>query len=247
MFSNRSVSRLALLSIAASTVLGGCADTDPGSALIHYRIGNDKTCSEAGVEQIRVILDEDDGIDDIAPCSSDGEFLYEGIPVGDYTIIIQGIDGDGYAIVDNIDEDAVKINISGSGAEKETSVIALTDSPAILQVRWNFGFGSCESVGIDHFLIEAYAEGSGSNKLLSETLDCDTPGEGSEGYRIVPDPDRELLGGVFGEAYIRPQDASGNLVGEAQSFSFAAVAPGYTISTTIECDESGCVGSGDPD
>ena len=248
MFANCSLTRLALLPlIAAATAMSGCADTDPGSALIKYRIGNDKTCAEAGVEQIRVTLDEEDGIDDTAPCG-EGEFLYEGIPVGKYTIMIEGIDAMGIAIVDNLDEEAVKININGDGSEKETTVIALTDSPARLHVAWDFGGHNCESVGVDHFLIEAYAEGTGSNKLLTETIDClEGPTEDLGTYREVPDPERALLGGVFGEAGIRPQDADGNLVGSAVNFVFEPPMPGYPIEVTIDCDDSGCTGSGVPD
>jgi hypothetical protein len=246
MSTTRSIAPIALLPLlATATLLGGCAETDPGSALIKYRIGNDKTCAEAGVDQIKVTLDEEDGIDETFPCG-EGEFLYEGIPVGKYTVIVEGIDDLGVTIVDNIDAEETKLNISGDGSEKETNIIALTDSPAKLRVRWDFGFASCESVGVESFLIEAY-DSTGSNQLLSETIDCTTPGEGSEGYRAVPDPDRELLGGVFGEVGVRPQDASGGLVGQAVIFGFTSPMPGYTISTTLVCDEAGCTGSGSPD
>ncbi len=209
----RFLSRAALLPLlACSALLGGCKQTDPGSATIKYRIGNDKTCEEAGVTDIHVILDQEEGIEDDGPCGN-GEFEFTGIPVGSYSVMVLGINSEGIAIVDNLDDAETKLKIEGDGKELETTTIVMGDAPAELYVRWDFDFTDCAGAGIDKFLVEAFDQ-DGSNILVSDELDC----EGASGYTLVADPDRELAaalvlnsgtGTPFGDArIIRITDAS---------------------------------------
>lgn len=238
----RRLSRHALLpALAALAFAGGCKQTDPGSALIKYRIGNDKTCQESNVEMIRVVLDESDGIEDEGVCGN-GEFEFTGIPVGNYTVRVYGLNPDGVAIVDNLDDQETKIKVEGDGKELETNTVVLGDAPAQLFVRWDFDFTDCAAAGIDRFRIEGFDQ-DGSNILVSDEIDC----AGASGYQLVDDPDRELNGNEFGEAGVRPLDSDGNEVGAAALFTFEPPTPGYPINLSVTCTADGCTGTGTPD
>ncbi len=244
--SKLSLSSATLACFVALAASAGCKGEDsPGSLVVTYRLGNDRSCADTGVQEIRVVLDEEDGIEDGAPCV-DGEVVLEGLPVGTYTVLVEGIDQNGVVIMDNIDASETKVKIAGDGKELMPSTIALTDSPAKLQVRWDFGFTSCENVGIDAFEIEAFDE-AGSDNLLTASLDCTAQPDTSAGYRDVADPERELNGRRFGQLGIQPVDSSGAEVGERLIYNFDPPTPGYTVGVTLECDELGCTGTGSPD
>lgn len=222
----------------------GCADQTPGSVLVDYRIGNDKTCAEAGVTNLDIVLSQEDGISGGGPCN-DEPILLEGIPVGKYAIDITGSDANGVVIVDNVDASPTVVDITGDGKELSPTQIPLSDTPAELLVRWNFGFTSCESAGISKFLIEAFDD-SGSENFVSVELDCTEAGDAA-GYREVPDDQRELNGRRFGEVGVQARAADGSPVGPRVNFAVPAPGPGYKVYLTLECDQNGCTSTGAPD
>lgn len=229
---------LTAMTLAGLAALSGCKNEDPGSLLVTYRLGNDRSCAEAGVQEIRVVLDEDNGIENSAPCA-EGTVELLGLPIGTYNVDVTGIDENGVVIMDNVKDGVTKVTVKGDGKELTPPEIALTDAPAKLQLRWDFGFTSCENAGIEAFEIEAFDD-SGSENLLAAELTCTAQPDTSDGYRAVPDPERQLNGRRLGEVGIQPLDSSGAPVGDRLIFTLEPPSPGYTVSLTMECDETGC-------
>ena len=241
-----SPNRLTVLVLTALTLTPACKNEDPGSLIVTYRLGNDKSCQEAGVQEIHVVLDEENGIEESAACAA-GQVEILGLPVGNYNVDVTGIDANGVVIMDNIDDGTTKANVTGSGKELMPAEIALTDAPAKLEVRWDFGFTSCENTGIDSFEIEAFDE-SGSASLVSGSLGCSDLADNNDGYHFVADPDRNIDGRRLGEVGVQPVDSDGVEVGDRVLFTIMPPSPGYTVQLTFDCVEGGCTSpTGVPD
>ena len=141
----------------------------------------------------------------------------------------------------------VVLDVVGEG----TTIVAdpavkLSAAPAQLLLRWDLGFGTCESAAIDAFLVTAWRQ-DGSELLLDLELPCSMSGEGVEQYRPVPDPSRQLSGDELGEVTIQAFDPSGVAVGDPAVFLFDTPGPGRPVKLSLECDLGGCEGTGQPD
>jgi hypothetical protein len=76
--------------------------------------------------------------------------------------------------------------------------------------------------------------------MLQAEIACDAAGD-SQGYHLVPDPDRELNGADFGEVGVQALAADGSDVGDPAVFVFEPVGAGYPVELAIECTEAGCI------
>lgn len=237
---------LALLGCTAA--LAGCApDKGPGSLEVTYVLGNNKTCAELGIDRLEVEVFQGtlemptNEYGDNILCQNGAPILIEAIEPGIYSFAMYGYDANGVAVLDNLSQPVAERQVEIFEAADTSIQAQLTASPAVLEVRWRLGadgFGSCAGVGIDAFEIIAF-QTDGSSVLLEAELACDLEGN-AEGYRVIPDPERELNGTLFGEVGVQAVDASGNSVGAPASFSFDPPGPGYTVQLAIECTDLGC-------
>lgn len=241
----RSVS---LLSLAVAFGCLACApDKGPGTLVVEYVLGNNKTCEELGIERIEVMAYqgtlEDPTVDetDTLICDNSGEAIVTGLDPGIYSVSAIGFDINDVAIFDNQGQPATERTVEIFEAAEATTEAELTARPAQLRIAWRIGeggFGNCGGVGIDHFEVTAYEVGGGT-VLIDTVLDCDLTGD-AMGFRLVPDPDRMLNGSDFGEVGFQGVDTAGNSVGSAAAFVFTPPGAGYGVDLRIECTELGC-------
>lgn len=247
-----SLSPITLVTLVGVLALGsalGCApDRGPGSLVITYMLGNNKTCAEIGADEMRAELTQGSATsptivysEDTA-CASDSEIVFNELEPGIYSLIVYAYDSNGVAILDNLGQPATERNIEIFEAAGAAIDSELTARPAQLEVAWRLGvggFGNCAGEGIDRLRITAYQVGGGS-VLLDTELDCELASDGDNGYRKIPDPNRALNGVLLGEVGIEPLDATGKSVGTEASFIFDPVGPGYSVRLNIECTAAGC-------
>lgn len=242
-----SVKTSTLAATLAFVALLGCKNQDgPGDLAVAFVLGNDKTCEEVGVENVTVKLSRsgEDLYMQTAPCQ-DGSVLLESVDPNNYDVVVEGKDGFGMIVFDNLDTPAGERKVEVFEDSLKEITVDLLARPAQLLVRWDFEFSSCSQSGIDRFRVRAFEDGGGTLMLEGE-IDCevepdpDIPG----GYHLFPDPDRVLVGTQLGEVGVAPLDASGTMVGEQVTFAFPPVGAGYPVQITIECTGTGCTGSG---
>jgi hypothetical protein len=173
-------------------------------------------------------------------CASNPEIIFEDLEPGIYSLIVNGYDSQGVAILDNLGQPAADRAIEIFEAAETSADAELTARPAQLEIAWRIGVGgngNCAGEGIASLRVTAYQVG-GSSVLLDTQLDCGLTSD--NGYRPVPDPDRELNGVLLGEVGIQPLDATGAPVGTLAEFKFEPVGPGYLVQLEIECTAAGC-------
>jgi hypothetical protein len=215
-------------------VLPACADEGPGSLIIPVRLGNNKTCDEVEVTQLRASLDDGEYVEE-AECEED-EVRMGGIAAGEYDLTVQGLAKDGIAIMDNLADGPFEVRVIGDGATVTVDEQQLLDAPARLLVRWDFMFTQCTDANIEEFDVSAYETG-GTALLLRSTLECLAPADEADGYHTVPDPDRELKGGLVGEAEL----SWGPDADQRVSYVFEPPGAGRAVRLGLVCDASGCV------
>jgi hypothetical protein len=234
--------------VTAATLAGCRSEPEPGSVVVGYVLGNNKTCAEVGVNEIEVELYKGDveqpsvSYKERTSCSALGEVVVDGLPPNSYYVKVTGFDVNGVATFDNMGQSATSRVVEVFDDSESSYDADLTARPADLKVRWRLGdqgFGNCAGVGIARFEIKAYQTGGGT-LLLTTEIDCNAPG-GSDGYRLVPDPERRLNGVLFGEVGIQALSSSGGNVGLPATFAFDPVGPGYAVTLGIECTEAGCI------
>lgn len=235
----------ALLTAAS---LAACQpDTGPGSVVVSYVLGNSKPCDEVGVTDVQATLFRGDYenpdvlYSEMVSCDV-GEVVVENVPPSTYEVRVIGYDETGVATFDNLGQAPDKRVVEVFEAAQSDIDQDLTARPADLLIRWRLGddgFGNCSGVGIDRFEIAAYETGGGT-LLLEAELDCDAAGD-SQGFRLVPDPDRELNGARFGEVGVQALAADGSDVGAPAVFVFEPVGAGYPVELAIECTQAGCI------
>jgi hypothetical protein len=241
--------RPSLLPLAVAFGCLACApDRGPGSLVIEYTLGNNKTCEELGLERVEVLVYqgtiEEPTVEheELLVCDDLNEAIISGIEPGLYSVLVTGFDANDTPTFDNLGEPAAERVVEIFEAAEASQETDLTARPAELRIAWRLGadgFANCAGVGIDRFEITAYEE-LGGTVLLEAILDCDLGGD-SDGYRLVEDPDRVLNGLRFGEVGIQALDASGNAVGSSAEFIFPPVGPGYEVDLRIECTDLECV------
>lgn len=240
----RTAAALAVIS-GLGLACGGKQDPKAGVLVVPYELGNHRDCSSLGVKVVRAELDDPMYVEE-ALCDS-GEIRFEQVPPGSYHVRLFGIDHSGVAVMDSLQAGDVPVNVVGDG----TTVVAdpaimLTAAPARLSLRWNFGFGTCDSAGVDRFAITAWRS-DGSALLLDTAVSCKLAGQGADQYRSVPDRDRQLAGDEVGEVNVQPLDKNGVEMGKPSTFNFAVPGPGHNVMLSVTCTEGGCKGTGAPD
>jgi hypothetical protein len=233
--------------VTAATLAACQPDTGPGSVVVSYVLGNSKMCDEVGVTDVQASLFKGDYdnpsvlYSEMVSCA-EGEVVLESIPPNTYEVRVIGYDDAGVATFDNLGQDSTNRVVEVFEAAQSDIEQDLSARPADLRIRWRLGadgFGNCTGVGIARFEISAYETGGGTLMLQTE-IDCEAGGD-SQGYRLVPDPDRELNGARFGEVGIQAIAADGTDVGDPAVFEFDPVGAGYPVELAIECTQAGCI------
>jgi hypothetical protein len=232
----------------ASALMVGCAAEDgmePGVMVVPFELGNGRSCDMLRVRTVRAELDSGDFVEEV-DCEV-GTLRFNLLVPGSYEVVLYGLDGEDVPIMDSLEAGPHVVTVIGDG----TTVVAdpaiqLTSAPARLLLRWDFGFGSCGSAGVDSFGITAWRQ-DGSERLLDTDIPCELEGEGRDQYRAVPDLERELSGDELGEVEIQPYDDNGVPIGEPIVYAFDAPGAGQRVKLSMSCDDGGCDGSGVPD
>ncbi len=229
-----------LLTPLAAIALGtACADgPNNGNLELSYNFGFDGngTCQQFGVETVKVSLlrNTDATRTEEAPCAPETPILVDTIPSGKYDVLVQGIDANGVAVVDNVggatDDDSVKI----SGGVTRSLETNLAIAPAVFKVKWqNFldgDFAMCNFIEAKKFRVRTFR--MMSTELVSVDFDCEVP----PGFQTVPDPERKLDGTLFDSATFQPLDDNDMPLGDVLSITFQPPGPGQTIEWAIECN-----------
>lgn len=232
---------LSIVALAASLSLGGCKDDPgPGDLRVPYRLGNDLSCSSQEVESIRITLNP--GAEDIvaeAACGG-GEVLVDRVDPGRYFMLVEAIDAEGFAVMDNaLDVELPRVEVLGD-SEVEAPTQTLSTTPVGLEIAVDFAASSCTASGIAEFEVTTFDD-SETEVLLSATLPCD---DAIAGYRKIEDPDRDLRPGTFGAVRVQALDGDGAEVGAAIVQTFTPPKAGRTIKLLLEdCDATGCPSS----
>ncbi len=239
---------LAILLSLALLPLAGCSDDeadDSGVLVVPYELGNRRDCESLGVVAVRAELDEGQYVEE-TDCGA-GQVRFNLLEPGSYDVAVYGLDEEGYAVMDSLVDGPQPIDVVGGNTTVVFDpAVQLVAAPAKLQMRWELGFGSCESTSIETFGIVAWRS-DGSDLLMQAEVPCDMAGEGHAQYRLVPDIERELSGEEVGQVEIQPFDRNGIAIGDSVSFEFEAPGAGRSIKLSLNCNVGGCEGTGTPD
>jgi hypothetical protein len=245
---NQSRPSVSLLSLAVAFGCLACApDKGPGTLVVDYTLGNNKTCEELGVERVEVMayqgtlddptLEESESL----LCDNTGEATIADLEPGIYSVSVIAFDANDVAIFDNQGQPPSERTVEIFEAAEASTDAELTARPAQLNIAWRIGeggFGNCGGIGVDRFEITAYETGGGT-VLLDTDIDCEVIGD-AMGFRLVADPERKLNGTSFGEVGFQGVDTAGNPVGSAAAFVFMPPGAGYPVDLRIECTDLGC-------
>lgn len=230
--------------LSLAVLSAGCEGDAPptGTLLVPFQLGNGTaTCGEQNVVKVRGTLD--DGLYEAeVTCAADdttGEVLFSDVEEGNYPMQLVGLDDEGIPVVDT---PVVPVEVAFEGEKNSMeyeSTVSLSTAPARLEIRWNLGFGSCESTGIDSLQIVAYGS-NGMKTLLDTDLACSLTGDSEGDYRRVPDPDREVDGELLDEIEVQPLDKNRVEIGDPVVFTLEPPGAGRTVQLSIECTAAGC-------
>lgn len=234
------------LTLSASSLAACGADDSAGAGVlvVPFELGNQRTCDELGIVAVRGELDDGDITEEVE-CDA-GELRFVQLNPGRYNVTLYGLNEDDVPVMDSLAVGPQTIQVVSDTTVVFDPALKLTSAPARLQLRWTFGFSTCESASIQGFAIAAW-RADGSALLMESEVACGMAGEGREQYRTVPDLERELSGSEVGEVEIQPHDRQGFAIGDPATFKFATPGPGAEIKLSLECDEGGCAGTGTPD
>jgi hypothetical protein len=240
--------------ILAAVAVPGCNNEAPvGDLIVPFEIGAGIECSLRNVADVDVTLleidpetkEEVEATSARVPCT-EGQAVFNNIPVGRYTIRAEGYDPDDFVVVDNGGKPMLEQGEVLEGKETTTTIVNMTPTPAKLWVRYELnmdGFQTmCSQIKMTELLITAFKE-SGAAPLLAFTLPCTaTPTAGNQ-YHAISDPDRLLDGALFNFVRVQPRDATGNMTGTDLKYSLAmAPGAGRTVKLTFsaECTADKC-------
>src|SRR5690349_19490371 len=118
--------------LATAALIASCNNgPNSGTLSVNYELGLQGTCAGFGVETVKVTLDEGEYEEEEA-CDPANPILLTGVAAGNYDVLVEGIDAEGFTVMDNIggdDDDSVEVV---GGSDKELDV-TLGDSPAQVQ------------------------------------------------------------------------------------------------------------------
>lgn len=234
------------LGLSAILVSSSCAPprAQTGDLIVPFVLGNAVSCGKSDVRVVVAFLDDDRSAE--AECDA-GAVVFSDVPAGAYDVKLFGYAEDNTSIVmDSLATKQLFAQVAGGATTTLPEDVVLTAAPVRLELRWGFGFRSCESNGVDRFVVSAWIAG-GTDPLLTAELGCTQDTTDHDNYRTVPDPERDLKGGIVGQVSIQALRVDGAAVGKPAIFEFDPPGSGSSIRLTVECGQTGCAGTGMPD
>lgn len=244
----------AALGLLAS--LAAC-NNDPGSGTLRIQYSFDPVTSctehEENITEIRVELRDGDMVEatETVPCDNAGGELTISADARTYDLVVQGIDADGDAALDNLGGAITDDRVEVIGGDDKDVPVTLGLAPARLEVFLsvlNGGFPAQCTAGSDIISVHGLrAEAWGTaGQLHSADFDyCDFVD-----FLPVPDETRLINGRLFQTVVLQPLDESGAPVGPTLQEDFAApIGAGKSVRVAVECEASDCtvtVLAGDP-
>ncbi len=222
------------LVLATSALLASSCNNGPnsGTLSVNYELGLEAACADYNVATVKVTLDEGEYEEEEA-CDPSSPILLTGVAAGNYDVLVEGIDPEGFTVMDNIggdDDESVEI-VGGSDKEHD---VTLGNSPAQVQVRWSkFVDGQpaeCAFVATKFFEVTAY---HGATQFPnSNVFDCSVP----PGYQTLPDPERVIDGTTLDGVRVRILDESQDEIDTLIFNDFDPPGHGRIVQIDITCD-----------
>jgi hypothetical protein len=240
---------IGLTTVLAVLLAASCNFDEKGSLQLSFQLGSSSSCktSDIDIKEVRAVLNDDE-YEEVVDCE-DGEIRFTDLPAGTYTLKLYGYDkvdadrNDTAAQISKPEE----VTIKGEETTTLSEPITLRNAPAVLEVRWDFGFNDCKSLDFGGFFITATNFGGGTVYLEEEKVPCNLGGADRDGYRTIPDTDGRLDGEKFREVVIQPYDTNLADLGDEVKFEFSSPGFGGVVKLSLTCDKNGCEGSGEAD
>lgn len=222
------------LFVAAALLLACGDDPQSGTISVRYSVGAANDCSALDIQTVRVDVGTGTESAD-APCDPDSPIIIDGIKAGNYPLLVTAVDGEGYTVMDNLDEPSEDDNVEVVGGAARDVDVMLATTPATVRARWviledNFP-KQCSFALPKTFEVITYENG-GNSVLLSHQFECE-----QNGYATVPDPMREINGQDLDFVTIRMLDEEGAELARVP-FAFEPPGPGRTVDFDITCTEA---------
>ena len=239
------IHRASIIGLTLVFLATGCEEDVPptGTLLVPFQFGiGTATCGELGVVEVRGRLDDfyEEEVE-CAPEDKKGQILFSEVEEGSYPLQLEGLDQAGVPAFDTPVE-PVEVRFEGDEKSMEyDGTLSLSTAPARLELRWNLGFGSCESTEIERFLIEAFSDEKGVDEaLIAVELACSRTPDLDDDFRRVPDPERDVDGDRLRLIKIQSLDENGVEIGDPVLVELEPPGAGRTVQFSIECTAAGC-------
>lgn len=233
----------ALLSLVALTTACG-GEGEMFTVTLPYQLGAGLNCQTAKITKIRAVFGALREHNFEGTCDGTGQLIANAVPKGTWPLTIEGIDPAGAVTMSSsVGSAPPNVEIIGDGAT--TPKLTLANLPAQVQLRWDLGFGSCESLNLKGFKVDAWDRSKG-RMLMSGMIDCGAkPNE--QMYRSLPDPNKQLSGTELMALTIQPTLKDGKSFGNSLTVDLKGPpGPGYFVRLGIKCDANTGTCTADP-
>ncbi|HET6584085.1 MAG TPA: hypothetical protein VFG69_11565 [Nannocystaceae bacterium] len=224
--------RFALVTTALFAPACNNGPTD-GSLSVEYALGLNGTCEQFSVQTIRVTLDEGKYEEEEA-CDPASPVVFTGVAAGNYDVLVEGIDAEGFTVMDNIGGDTKDDKVEVVGGSDVTHDVRLGESPAQVQVRWlKFVEGEpseCAFIATKYFAVSAYH--GATSFFAPHEFGCSVP----PGYQTLPDEGRVIDGETLDGVLVQVLDESHEQIGDDLVFNFTPPGAGRAVQIDITCD-----------
>lgn len=229
--------------------LSGCGEEGDsgrgGSLTIPYLLGNSLKCTDLNITNVRVTLQNASvaaPVISTLPCDNSNKVTLPSVPVGQWSVTIEGIDTMGVVTMDNRNQSPPPVaEVLGTDIASTSATISLSAVPAHIFARWNTQYDSCSGLGIDSFRISAW-DASGATQLGMGTVGCNAPINTQDSFRRLPDPNRSIQGAAVHSLSVLPLNPQGSAVGSPVRFELMRPpGAGYSVFLSLICDKTqGC-------
>lgn len=230
-------SRRPLAALCLLGVLACGKDDESGSINVNYTLGAANMCETLGVLTVQADVGMGKAMESV-DCDPSQPIVVAGLKAGHYALLVQAIDAEGFAVMDNQgDEDSLDVSVVG-GASKDVNA-ELTATPAIVRLKatplYEGQPAQCTfaDLKLATFRVATY-QNSGTNELLTYDFGCDL----DPGYNVVPDEDRQINGQNLDSVSIIALDDAGDEL-DRLTFMFEPPGPGRTVDFDVTCDQVG--------
>lgn len=219
-----------LLSLSA-----GCFENEESITVrVPYTLGAGMSCEEAQVTTIRASLGKNRSQQFEGPCDDSGELVMRNVREGKWSLLVEGLDKQGGVPLSS-DIANPNLVLDFTEGDRITPMVTLTSVPAKVQVRWDLGFGDCDSYDLKGFRVQAWDE-SDARLLMTDIMDCDAPTD-EQLYRTLDDPDGRIIGSQLRAVTIQAVSKGGQEFGEVMRIDLEeAPGRGAVLRASLKCE-----------